>query len=149
MALVAEILGQYQGIRKALAGMNALNWIKSVQDMQQQLDGLVYQGFLREVPAEYLARYPRYLKGLALRIDKLRSGGQARDAQRMAEMAGIDRQWRERDRAAREKGLVDPRLQAIRWELEELRISLFAQEVRTLHPVSVKRIERQWRELGL
>ena len=54
-----------------------------------------------------------------------------------------------RDRAARDKGLVDLRLQQIRWQLEELRISLFAQEVKTAFPVSLKRLQKRWEELGL
>ena len=149
VALVQEILAAWQRIRKTLGGLNALEWIAAVGDMQQQLDRLVYQGFLQQVPAVQLQQYPRYLKGIALRIDKLRAGGRARDSQRMAEMADIDRRWRERDRQAREKGVPDPRLEQVRWELEELRISLFAQEVRTLHPVSLKRVERLWNSLGL
>jgi ATP-dependent helicase HrpA len=149
LELVRGILGEYQSIRKALAGMNALNWIKAVRDMQQQLDGLVCQGFLQTVPAGQLVHYPRYLKALGLRIDKLRSGGQARDSQCMAEMADLWRQWRERDRQARERGRHDPRLVESRWALEELRVSLFAQELGARMPVSVKRIARRWRELGL
>ncbi|MFM1892694.1 MAG: hypothetical protein RLZ44_1771, partial [Pseudomonadota bacterium] len=50
---------------------------------------------------------------------------------------------------ARERGMVDPRLEEIRWMLEELRVSLFAQELGTAYPVSVKRVGRRWRELGL
>jgi len=146
---IREILASYQRLRKTLAGLNSLNWIKAVNDMRQQLDTLVYQGFLQEVPEAQLQQYPRYLKALEMRLEKLRTGGEARDRQRLAEMAEIDQRWRDRDQQARAKGLVDPRLQQVRWELEELRISLFAQEVKTLHPVSVKRIERLWRELGL
>ena len=149
VALVREILDASQRIRKTLNGLNSLNWIKSVRDIRQQLDELVYQGFLQEAPVQQLQQYPRYLRAIELRIDKLRSGGEARDRQRMTEMSEIDQRWRQRNRQARAKGQVDPRLQQIRWELEELRISLFAQEVGTLHPVSLKRIEKRWRELGL
>ncbi len=148
-AEVGEILGLYQQLRKGLSGLDGLQWIKPRGDMQQQLDGLVYQGFLQEVPGDQLRQYPRYLKALQRRLEKLRTGGEARDRQRLAEMAGLDQRWRDRDQQARAKGLVDPRLQQVRWELEELRISLFAQEVKTLHPVSVKRIEKLWRDLGL
>jgi ATP-dependent helicase HrpA len=147
--LVAGLLADYQAIRKQLSGLNNLNLIASVQDIQQQLDGLVYQGFLQEVPVEWLHQYPRYLKAIRLRMDKLRSGAQARDRQCMQQMSELSGRWQIRDRQAREKGVVDPRLQQVRWELEELRISLFAQEVKTIHPVSVKRIDKLWRELGL
>jgi len=146
---VSEILAGYQRIRKSLSGMNQLTLLSSVQDIQQQLDGLVYQGFLQEVPGEQLQQYPRYLRAIELRLDKLSSGAHARDQAAMREMAELYGRWQQRDRAAREKGMVDLRLQQIRWQLEELRISLFAQEVKTLYPVSVKRIDRLWKELGL
>jgi ATP-dependent helicase HrpA len=67
----------------------------------------------------------------------------------MGEMAAIDAQWRERAAQAERAGRADGRLDEIRWLLEELRVSLFAQELGTAHPVSVQRIERRWRELGL
>ena len=149
VALVRDILGRYHAIRKQLAGMTQLAWLAPVQDMQQQLDELVWQGFLQQVPPARLQAYPRYLEALERRIDKLRSGGQARDQAAMRQMAELLGRWRERDRQARDKGLVDPRLDEIRWLLEELRISLFAQEVGTEGPVSLKRIEKRWRELGL
>ena len=57
--------------------------------------------------------------------------------------------WLERWRAASDKGVTDERLEEIRWMLEELRISLFAQELKTAYPVSAKRIRKRWRELGL
>ena len=146
---VGELLSAYQRIRKRLAAMNNLSLLSSLQDMQQQLDDLVYQGFLEEVPAGQLREYPRYLRAIELRLDKLSAGGQTRDQQHMREMTELLERWRERDRATREKGLVDLRLQQIRCQLEELRISLFAQEVKTLFPVSIKRIDRLWKALGL
>jgi ATP-dependent helicase HrpA len=101
------------------------------------------------VAAEPLAQYGRYLKAIEMRVEKLQAGGQARDAQGMREKAAIEEKWLLRDQQAREKGLFDERLDEIRWQLEELAISLFAQEVKTLYPISVKRIERRWKELGL
>ena len=101
------------------------------------------------MPGEQLRQYARYLRALELRLDKLAAGAQGRDQQAMREMAEILERWRNRDRAARDKGLVDRRLQQVRWQLEELRISLFAQEVKTRYPVSVKRIDKLWKELGL
>ena len=147
--LVADILGRYQALRKTLSGLNQLALLAAAQDMNRQLDELIWQGFIEQVPAERLQQYPRYLRALERRIDKLRSGGQARDQAAMREMAGLLERWRARYQQVREKGQIDPRLEVIRWLLEELRISLFAQEVGTDGPVSVKRIEKRWRELGL
>jgi ATP-dependent helicase HrpA len=64
-------------------------------------------------------------------------------------MGPLQKKWRERCAAAREAGRRNPRLEEIRWMLEELRVSLFAQQLGTAYPVSVKRIETRWRELGL
>jgi ATP-dependent helicase HrpA len=67
----------------------------------------------------------------------------------MSEMAPLLSKWSERTAAARAAGRRDPRLDEVRWMLEELRVSLFAQQLGTAYPVSVKRIEARWRELGL
>jgi ATP-dependent helicase HrpA len=147
-ALAGEILGLYQAVRKRLAGITQINWLESVRDMQAQLDGLVHQGFLLQTPWEHLQDYPRYLRGLDLRIDKL-TRDPMRDQRCLHEFAGVLADWRERERLRRDKGVVDPRLEEIRWMLEELRVSLFAQELRTAYPVSLKRVRRRWEQLGL
>ena len=67
----------------------------------------------------------------------------------MREMAALQKKWRDRTTAAREAGRQDGRLDEIRWMLEELRVSLFAQQLGTAYPVTVKRIQARWRELGL
>jgi ATP-dependent helicase HrpA len=67
----------------------------------------------------------------------------------MQEMAPLYRKWQARVEAARAAGRRDPRLEEIRWLLEELRVSLFAQQLGTAVPVSVKRIETRWKEAGL
>ena len=91
--------------------------------------------------AAQLAHYPRYLKAIALRLDKLKAEP-ARDAQRLAEVAALQMPYL-RELAAR-KGKADARLEEFRWLLEELRVSLFAQELRTPMPVSVKRLQKVW-----
>ncbi len=146
--LVSVILGQYQAIRKTLAGITQINWLASTQDMQGQLDRLVFRGFLQQVPWEQLRHYPRYLRALALRLEKLPLDP-GRDQRWTRELQQVQEAWLGRWQAACEKGMVDERLEEIRWLIEELRISLFAQEVKTAVPVSVKRIRRRWNELGL
>jgi ATP-dependent helicase HrpA len=147
-SLAGEVLAQYQAVRKRLANITQINWLDSVRDMQAQLDGLVYRGFLLRTPWQRLLDYPRYLRALELRIDKLRWAAE-RDRQWLRELAGVLEPWRERERLRRAKGVADPRLEEIRWMLEELRVSLFAQELKTAYPVSVKRVRRRWEELGL
>ncbi len=92
-------------------------------------------------PASALAHYPRYLKAIAARLDKLKNDP-ARDAARMSEVATLQTPYL-RELAAR-KGVADARLDEFRWLLEELRVSLFAQELRTPMPVSVKRLQKVW-----
>jgi len=146
--LIGRILTRYQAIRGRLADITQTHWMASVADMSGQLDRLVFRGFLQQVPYRHLEDYPRYLKALEARAEKL-SHAAGRDRQRIRELAAIQGKWQERSTAARAAGRHDIRLEEIRWMLEELRVSLFAQQIRTAYPVSVKRIEARWRELGL
>ncbi len=142
------ILDQYQKLRKSLSQVKQINWMASVADMKKQLDGLVYQGFLATMTEQRFKDYLRYLKAMQLRLEKLAHAA-SRDQQLLREMGRVQERWQERQELAAKKGRVDERLEEIRWMLEELRISLFAQEVKTAFPISVKRIEKRWKELGL
>ena len=146
--LAATILDAYQAVRLRLAAITQVNWKPAVDDLYAQLDRLVFRGFLLAIPYQHLKDYPRYLKAADQRADRLRHAA-ARDLQLMAEMAPLAARWLERTAAARNAGREDPRLDEVRWMLEELRVSLFAQSLGTAYPVSVKRVEAQWRELGL
>jgi ATP-dependent helicase HrpA len=117
---------------------------EATQDVTQQLQRLVGRRFLLDTPWAALQHFPRYLKAMVLRLDKLR-GDPARDASRLAELRPQEqRYWR---LVAERKGVVDARMLEFRWLLEELRVSLFAQELRTPQPVSVKRLEKAWQQL--
>jgi ATP-dependent helicase HrpA len=80
-----------------------------------------------------------------MRLDKMRLDP-ARDTQRMAELRPLEARYLRH--LAERKGTADPRLEEFRWLLEELRVSLFAQELRTPQPVSVKRLEKVWAQLS-
>ncbi len=147
-ALVGRILTAYQTLRGRLAGITQVNWLDSVRDIRGQLDALVYRGFLVEESYVRLKDYPRYLQAADQRVERLTHAG-GRDRERMAEMADLLGRWRAREEVARGQGRRDSRLEEIRWMLEELRVSLFAQQLGTAYPVSVKRIDARWRELGL
>ncbi len=148
MALVGRILDDYQALRQSLAAITQSNWMPSVLDLKAQLDGLIYRGFLLAVPYAHLKDYPRYLKAARERLDKLFHAA-GKDQQHLRELTPLIEKWRERTAAVRAAGRRDPRLEEIRWMLEELRISLFAQRLGTAYPISLKRIEARWRELGL
>ncbi|WP_206610825.1 ATP-dependent RNA helicase HrpA [Hydrogenophaga sp. NH-16] len=114
-------------------------------DVQQQMQRLVPKTFLSSTPYAQLQHFPRYLKAVQLRLDKLR-GDPARDAAKFAELRPQDQRfWR---LVAERKGVQDARLQEVRWLLEELRVSFFAQELRTPQPVSIKRIDKAWAQLN-
>ncbi len=113
-------------------------------DIAAQLERLVPRDFIARTPWPQMHHLPRYLKGVVMRLDKLRADPQ-RDAQRMAELRPLEqRYWR---RVAELKGRPDARLDEYRWLLEELRVSLFAQELRTPQPVSAKRLDKAWAQL--
>jgi ATP-dependent helicase HrpA len=135
-------------VRSALATTTQPNWRVSVEAKQAQLDRLVYRGFLQATDPAQLAHYPRFLKAMMLRLEKLPSAA-ARDQQRLREISGVQDDWLARQQQAQRQGAFDPRLEEIRWLLEELRVSLFAQELKTARPVSAKRIRKRWEALGL
>jgi ATP-dependent helicase HrpA len=148
VVLVGEILESYQDVRKTLANSNKMNWMASTADINQQLDRLIFKGFLQFTPYPQLLHLPRYLKAIAMRLDKLRHAA-ARDQQQMRAMQGLYQQWQEWDGRCRSNNRVDPRIEELRWSFEELRVSLFAQELKTDYPISLQRLERRWKELGL
>jgi ATP-dependent helicase HrpA len=113
-------------------------------DVAAQLARMVSRRFLVETPWPALQHLPRYLKAVTLRLDKWRADP-ARDAQRLAELRPIEQRFLKR--VAELKGAADARLDEFRWLLEELRVSLFAQELRTPQPVSVKRLQKAWEAL--
>jgi len=113
-------------------------------DVQAQLLRLCGERFLATTPWAALQHLPRYLKAVVLRLDKLRADP-ARDAARMAELRPLEQ--RGLRRRAELKGAADARLDEYRWLLEELRVSLFAQELRTPQPVSAKRLDKVWAQI--
>jgi len=148
LGLVRDVLNCYQEVRKLLSGITQVNWKESVSDVSQQLDRLVYQGFLSHTPYPQLRHVPRYLKALKMRLEKLGYAA-PRDRQLTQELHPLCSRWQEWDEKCRTAGRVDERIEELRWRLEELRVSLFAQELGTAYPVSIKRVEKRWKELGL
>ncbi len=113
-------------------------------DIAAQLQRLVPKRFLAITPWPQLMHLPRYLKAIVMRLDKRRADP-ARDAQRLAELRPLEQRWLRR--VIERKGTADARLDEYRWLLEELRVSYFAQELRTPQPVSAKRLQRAWEQI--
>jgi ATP-dependent helicase HrpA len=114
-------------------------------DITGQLQRLMSKRFVARTHWSQLHHLPRYLKAIVLRLDKWRADP-ARDAQRLAELRPLETRYTRR--LADLKGTDDSRLTEYRWLLEELRVSLFAQELRTPQPVSVKRLDKVWAQLN-
>ncbi len=118
---------------------------EATADAAQQLQRLVPRRFLAITPWPQLQHFARYLKAVTLRLDKLRADP-VRDASKLSELRPQEqRYWR---LVSERKGAVDDRMSEFRWLLEELRVSFFAQELRTPQPVSVKRLDKVWAQLN-
>ena len=141
--LAATILVEYAvAARKIKDTKNAPD---ATADAAQQLARLMPKRFLALTPWGSLQHYARYQKAITARLEKYRADP-ARDASRLAELRPLEqRYWR---LVAERKGVSDDRMTEFRWLLEELRVSFFAQELRTPQPVSVKRLEKAWGQLG-
>ncbi len=139
LKLAESILGAVAEL-KPLLEAPLMGWARgNLDDMEQQLRALVHAGFLRDTPAEALANYPRYLKAMILRTERAKRDP-ARDQSRMLELKpfvdALD------DAAAR--GLQQGAdWQALRWDLEELRVSVFAQELGARSGVSAKKLSQR------
>ena len=140
--LVADVLGEFTMATRKLKDSKPPKDV--ADDLTGQLQRLVPRRFVVDTPYAQLHHLPRYLKAVTMRLDKQRADP-ARDAARLAELRPIEQRfWR---RVAERKGATDARLDDYRWLLEELRVSLFAQELRTPQPVSVKRLDKAWQAL--
>ena len=141
--LAAGILVEFAAAQRKIK--DTKNAAEAAADAAQQLQRLVPKRFLTLPPYTQLQHFPRYLKAITLRLEKWRADP-ARDAARLAELRPQEqRYWR---LVAERKGATDARLQELRWLLEELRVSFFAQELRTPQPVSIKRIEKAWAQIN-
>ena len=139
--LIGAILMEHAALQKKLAQLKALPAV--AEDIKTQCAELLPKGFVEAMPFERLAHFPRYLKAASLRIDKLRADP-TRDARLAQEFAALYKPWERERLAHRKSGAPDPWLEDFRWLLEELRVALFAQELKTPMPVSVKRLQKAW-----
>ena len=135
--LVGAVLGEHHALQKMLPGFKAHPHV--LQDIRQQCDWLLGKEWVARTPYERMQHMPRYLKAINVRLEKLRTNP-ARDAQNLAQMNPLLQQWQRRLSA--QHGEVDVRLDDFGWMLQELRVSLFAQELKTPVIVSVKRLEK-------
>ncbi|WP_034641485.1 ATP-dependent RNA helicase HrpA [Chitinilyticum aquatile] len=138
---LSDVAAEYMPLCSIIAKAGALS-----HELKTQLGQLVYAGFMQQTPWEQLPRLPLYLKAMRVRLEK-RVSNPARDTQRGAEIQELWQRWENELAKWQREGRDTAPLLPFRWMLEELRISLFAQELRTPYPVSVKRLNKIWDEL--
>jgi ATP-dependent helicase HrpA len=144
--IAGEVLAEHQALRARLGEPRYAAWPKAIADVRAQLRELMPAGFLAAVPFERLKHYPRYLRAAGMRLEKLASNPE-RDANWQQQLARYWQQYQAKLATDRARGIRDPRLEELRWMLEELRVSLWAQQLKTPYPVSFKRIEKVWGEI--
>jgi ATP-dependent helicase HrpA len=143
MRLLGIILAEHALLAKKVAAMQKA-FPQGCADIGAQLAELMPKKFIAVTPFERLQHYPRYLKAITLRLEKVRSDP-ARDARLMADWQALGKPWeRERNAMLKSGQAGDAFLDEFRWLLEELRVALFAQELKTSSPVSVKRLQKMW-----
>ena len=140
--LADESLVALAEVRKRLDDRFLKTWEHVEPDLRGQLANLFYPGFIAATPFDQLLHLPRYLKAIQLRIDKMKLGAMERDLERTQEIRPLWQNW------LNAKDRRTPGMQQYRWMIEELRVSLFAQELRTPFPVSVKRVAKTWQEIA-
>jgi len=140
--LALTVLTEHAALQKKLAGAGKA-FPAAAADIAAQAAALVGKHFIATIPFERLTQLPRYLKAAASRLDKLRADP-GRDARLLADWQTLAKPFEREQTLMRKSGIVDPFLEEFRWLLEELRVALFAQELRTPSPVSVKRLQKMW-----
>jgi len=144
--LLGAIAGEHQVLSQRIAALPPPLRAPGAEARAQR-DALVYPGFFARTPWSQLAHLPRYLQALSRRLQRYPQNPD-RDQRHAAQVAHWWGRYRERAEALRRAGGVSAELDAFRWMLEELRVSLFAQELRTPDPVSFKRVEKAWQGLS-
>ncbi len=140
---ITEIAENYHALRVELERARRPFMAPVVGDVQQQIHFLLPDDFVLATPSEWIDQIPRYLKAARLRIEKLATG-LARDEQVSKEIAPLWKNFAGVSQRLRDENGVDPKLIEYRWLLEELRVSLYAQELKTRVSVSTKKLDRVW-----
>ena len=151
LALIAQEISRhtlaalqaYADLQKKMAQAKAAS-PNAYADIQSQVQGLIFPKFVADIPYAQLVHLPRYLKAIAMRIDKMRSNP-SRDAQCQKDWESVARPWQKLTQGSKGANYAmtdDQALIDFRWQLEELRVALYAQELKTPTPMSLKRLEK-------
>ncbi|MEK6259499.1 MAG: ATP-dependent RNA helicase HrpA [Planctomycetota bacterium] len=146
--LLGPLFVNFSEIRKTWEKTASPQWQPTRLDVHAQLGQLFAPGFLVRTPWAWLQQFPRYSKGIVLRLQKLTSGAGPRDQQQLPSVVPRWQRGIERLKQHRARQLYDPELEAYRWMTEEYRVSIFAQELGTAVPASEKRLDQQWSKVA-
>ena len=141
-ANLSAVFAEHHAVQARLAALPSGTYLESRTDIESQLSHLLFRRFVRLVPIDKLADYPRYLKAITLRFEKLREAPQ-RDFDLALDVESLWHNYEKRRNASGSNAAMED----YRWLLEELRVSLFAQQLRTPVPVSLKRLSKLWDEI--
>jgi ATP-dependent helicase HrpA len=139
-----EALKAHSSVRQAIPRTIPPAWEPSIRDLDSQLSQLLAKGFVTRTPITWFPHLPRFIRAAGLRLEKLRNAGLSRDLLLLGQIEPLLKRYRDHKSRHDKRLILDPELETIRWMLEELRVSLFAQELRTSIPISIQRIEKQW-----
>ena len=140
LSQVLRVLEAWRPVDKALHGRVEMALLPAMNDLRGQLEGLVHAGFVAEAGAPALREYPRYLRAMTARVERL--GDALRDRQLMDRVGMLQQAWQHRVEALPEGRPADADLRRVRWLLEEYRVSLWAQQLGTAEAVSDSRIRK-------
>jgi len=138
---VGRVLTVWRETDRALSGSADLTMLPALTDMKAQVARLVYRGFVSDVGAAQLRHLPRYLAAVRQRLEKL-PAALGRDRLLMDQLVGLQEAYLNRVAALPEGRPPGEGLRKVRWMLEELRVSLWAQQLGTAQPVSDSRIRK-------
>ncbi|WP_284453395.1 ATP-dependent RNA helicase HrpA [Vreelandella aquamarina] len=142
---IEEALKGHLAVTKVLKGKLNFALALVYSDVSAQMQRLVYPGFIRDA-GEWLSEYPRYTEAALIRLDKA-ARERGRDQMMMQDVQALEARFDARRKSERRGAAEDPELVSFGWWIQELRVSLFAQQLGTQMPVSVKRLEKRWEEI--
>jgi ATP-dependent helicase HrpA len=138
METLTDLAEQVAAVRRSLLAMTSPALAQPQKALEDQLSALLEENFILQTPAAWLARYPIYCEGMLSRINRLQ-GNLQRDAQNEATVQAL---WQQFQTAMSQRAFPSDALRSVRWMLEEFRLSLFAQGLKTQGKVSAKRIQK-------
>lgn len=143
--LIGPLFKAYQEARLALERLGVAPPLQAARnDARRQLADLTRPGFFTSTPWPWLQQYPRYFRAIKARLEKLLRGGLPRDERGFARLRPFLEELGRRREQHEARALYDPHLEHFRWMLEEFRVSVFAQELKTAIPISEKWLNEQW-----